>query len=251
MKWNWQRPEWPKFTWQADRLKQAEEQFLVGGGVILGAASHLDEKSRERLTVEAMSEEAVSSSEIEGEVLNRDSVQSSIRRQLGLQADTRRASPAEQGIAVMMVVLYRSSREPLEEQTLCSWHTMLMQGRTDLRVVGGYRTHEEPMQVVSGKVSDPTVHFEGPPSSRVPDEMMRFLDWFNDTGPRGDSPLPALTRAGVAHLYFESIHPYRPRDLGESVGAGLGRTDAHGACSSDPPTERPLLRAARGEQQGK
>jgi len=208
MKWNWQQPDWPEFTWHEDRLKQAEEQFLVGGGVILGAVSHLDEKSRERLTVEAMSEEAVTSSEIEGEVLNRDSVQSSIRRQLGLQVDDRRASPAEQGIAEMMVALYHGFAEPLDVGTLCSWHTMLMRGRNDLRVVGGYRTHEEPMQVVSGKVYDPTVHFEAPPSSRVPGEMNRFIDWFNDTGPGGAAPLPALTRAGVAHLYFECIHPF-------------------------------------------
>ena len=55
MKWNWQQPDWPRFRWSKDRLTKAEEQFLVGGGVILGAASHLDGKSRERLTVEAMS----------------------------------------------------------------------------------------------------------------------------------------------------------------------------------------------------
>jgi Fic family protein len=208
MTWNWQQPDWPHFTWDQALLRKAEEEFLVGSGVVLGTVQHLGDEDRDLLVVEAISTEALTTSEIEGEILDRDSVQSSIRRQLGLQADTRRVSPAEQGIAEMMVVLYRSSSEPLDEQTLCSWHTMLMQGRTDLRVLGGYRTHEEPMQVVSGKVYDPTVHFEGPPSSRVPDEMERFLDWFNDTGPRGASPLPALTRAGVAHLYFESIHPF-------------------------------------------
>jgi len=208
MKWNWQQPDWPRFTWSKDRLQKAEEQFLLGGGVVLGAMSHLNAESRERLTVEVMSEEAVASSEIEGDVLDRDSVQSSIRRQLGLQTDARRSSPAEQGIAEMMAALYRSSGDRLNEATLCTWHKLLMQGRRDVRQIGSYRTHEEPMRVVSGKVYDPTVHFEAPPSSRVPEEMAAFLDWFNHTGPSGREPLPALTRAGTAHLYFESIHPF-------------------------------------------
>jgi len=208
MKWNWQQPDWPLFSWSADRMARAEEQFLVGGGVIFGAVSHLDDGSRDQLTVEAMSEEAVTTSKIEGEVLDRDSVQSSIRRQLGISTDARRGSPAEQGIAEMMVNLYRGYEHPLDEATLCSWHQMLMNGRGDLRDIGRYRTHAEPMQVVSGKVYDPTVHFEAPPSAQVSDEMVAFLAWFNRTGPSGSEPLPALTRAGSAHLYFESIHPF-------------------------------------------
>lgn len=208
MIWNWQQPDWPDFTWRTGRLKLAEEQFLVGGGIILGAVSHLEGEARERLTVQAISEEAVTTSEIEGEVLNRDSVQSSIRRELGLQADARRASPAEQGIAEMMVQLYRTSTRPLDQDTLFAWHEMLMRGNRSIREVGAYRTHKEPMQVVSGKVYDPTVHFEAPPSSRVPEEMAAFIEWFNDTSPSGSCPLPALTRAAVAHLYFESVHPF-------------------------------------------
>jgi Fic family protein len=208
MRWNWQQPDWPRFSWSPRRLARAEEQFLVGGGVILGAVRHLDGETRDGLTVQAMSEEAVTSSEIEGEILDRDSVQSSIRRQLGLATDARRASPLEQGIAEMMVDLYRSSARPLDEATLCSWHRMLMRGRRDLPDVGRYRRRPEPMQVVSGKVYDATVHFEAPPSAQVPEEMAEFLDWFHRTGPSGSEPLPAVTRAGIAHLYFESIHPF-------------------------------------------
>ena len=88
MKWNWQQPDWPRFSWSPARLLKAEEQFLLSGGVILGAVSHLDAESRDRLTVEAMSEEAVTSSEIEGEILDRDSVQSSIGRQLESSIDS-------------------------------------------------------------------------------------------------------------------------------------------------------------------
>lgn len=230
MTWNWQQSDWPRFSWDRDRLARAEEQFLLGGGVILGAVSHLDDESREQLVVEAMSEEAVTSSEIEGEILDRSSVQSSIRRQLGLAADTRRSSPAEQGIAEMMVDLYRHFAKPLDEQTLCTWHDMLMQGRHNLRDVGRYRTHPEPMQVVSGRIYDPTLHFEAPPSESVPDEMAAFLDWFNRTGPSGEEMLPSVTRAGMAHLYFESIHPFEDgngrigRAISEkALAQGLGR----------------------------
>jgi Fic family protein len=208
MKWNWQQQAWPRFVWSATRLARAEERFLVGGGELLGAIRHLDAEGRERLAVDGMSEEAATTSEIEGEVLDRDSVQSSIRRQLGLRTDARRAGPAEHGIAEMMVALQRTFPESLDERTLASWHEMVMRGRRDLQHVGGYRTHAEPMQVLSGRIGEPTVHFEAPPSSRVPQEMSAFLDWFNRTGPAGPEPLPALTRAGVAHIYFESIHPF-------------------------------------------
>jgi len=208
MKWNWQQPDWPRFSWIRGRLAKAEEQFLVGGGVTLGAVRHLDGESRDRLIVESMSEEAVTSSAIEGEVLDRDSVQSSIRRRLGLVTDARRASAPEQGIAEVMVDLYRNFAKPLDEATLCSWHGLLMQGRRDLRDVGRYRTHAEPMQVVSGKIHEPKVHFEAPPSVAVPEEMTAFLEWFDRTGPSGPEPLPPLARAGTAHLYFLSVHPF-------------------------------------------
>jgi len=83
-----------------------------------------------------------------------------------------------------------------------------MKGRTDIIDIGRYRTGTEPMQVISGPVHDPKVHFEAPPSARVPAEMKRFIEWFNSTAPDAAKPLPALTRAGVAHLYFETIHPF-------------------------------------------
>lgn len=208
MKWNWQQPDWPRFSWSQERLAKAEERFLVGGGIVLGAMRHLDGESHDRIVVETMSEEAVTSSEIEGEVLDRESVQSSIRRQLGLASDARRVPPAEQGIAELMVDLYRDFARALDEETLCKWHGRLMSGRRDLRDVGRYRIGREPMQVVSGNIHDPTVHFEAPPSVEIPREMAALIEWFNRTGPGGSEPLPALTRAGIAHLYFESIHPF-------------------------------------------
>ncbi len=208
MTWNWQEPDWPNFRWDRAPLEAAEKQFLVVGGVFVGTARHLGKEDRDKLTIEAMSTEAVTTSEIEGEILDRASVQSSLRKQLGLATDERRVRPAERGIAEMMVDLYRSFAEPFSEETLFRWHRMVMSGSRNLRDVGRYRTGVKPMQVVSGSIGQPRVHFEAPPSSRVPSEMERFISWFGRTAPGREEPLPALARAGIAHLYFESIHPF-------------------------------------------
>jgi Fic family protein len=208
MVWNWQQPGWPAFTWNRPRLDAAEQQFLIGGGVLVGTAKHLGNEERDQLVIEAMSTEALTTSEIEGEILDRASVQSSIRRQLGLSTDARRVPPAEQGVAEMMVDLYRSFADPLSAEMLFRWHRMVTSGRRDLKDIGRYRTGAEPMQVVSRVLYEPRVHFEAPPSSQLESEMARFLAWFHLTAPRGEEPLPALTRAGIAHLYFESIHPF-------------------------------------------
>jgi Fic family protein len=116
--------------------------------------------------------------------------------------------PAERGISQMMVDLYRNFATPLADQTLFDWHKMLLSGDKEIKVIGGYRTHADAMQVASGPVHKRAMHFEAPPSARVPDEMTRFITWFNDTAPAAKYPLPALTRAAIAHLYFVCVHPF-------------------------------------------
>jgi Fic family protein len=227
MTWNWQRPEWPNFFWNPALLRKAEEQFLLGGGAFSGTFKHLGSDDKEHFTIETLSTEAMTTSEIEGEFLDRASVQSSIRRQLGLGTDQRRVKAAEQGIAEMMVDLYRSFDTPLSAEAMFGWHQMLMNGRRDIRNIGGYRTHGELMQIVSGPVYDPKVHFEAPPSADVPREMTRFIDWFNRTAPEGEAPLPALARAGVAHIYFECIHPF------EDGNGRIGRAVAEKALAQN------------------
>ena len=145
MVWNWQQPDWPNFSWDRGRLVTAEQEFLVGGGVLVGTVKHLETDERDQLTIEAMSTEAVTTSEIEGETLDRASVQSSIRKQLGLSTDNRRVRPAEQGIAEVMVDLYRSFAAPLSDETLFRWHRMLVGGRRESKgcraVSKRWRTH--------------------------------------------------------------------------------------------------------------
>lgn len=222
MIWNWQRPDWPKFTYDASALAALEAEFLKEAGILIGAFRHLDADEKDLLTIDLISTEALKTSEIEGEMLNRDSLQSSIRRQFGLQTDGRKIPPSEQGIAEMMVNLYRTFDEPMSHETLHEWHRMLTNGRNDLKDIGRYRTHEDAMQVVSGPIHRPKVHFEAPPSKQMLREMDGFLEWFNNS-----QDLPALTRCGIAHLYFVCIHPF------EDGNGRIGRATAEKAIAQN------------------
>jgi len=123
MTWNWQQKNWPQFTYNKEALTLFEEQFLQRSGVFLGALKYLPEDDTTHLTVDLISNEALKTSEIEGEMLNLDSVQSSIRRHFGLATSSHKISPAEQGIADMMTDLYHHYGIPLTSKQLFTWHT--------------------------------------------------------------------------------------------------------------------------------
>jgi Fic family protein len=208
VKWNWEQPDWPAFTCDSGILEPLERRFLLQSGEFIGVYKHVGADDRETIKVELLSDEAIKTSEIEGEILSRDSVQSSLRQQFGLGTELPGVKPAERGISRMMVDLYQDFAAPLSDQTMLDWHTMLLGGDRSIKVIGGYRKHADVMQVTSGPDYKRTVHFEAPPSSTVAKEMKHFIAWFNGTAPNGKVPLPALTRAGIAHLYFVSIHPF-------------------------------------------
>jgi Fic family protein len=219
MVWNWEQPDWQDFTYDSTVLQPLESLFLSQSGEFIGAFKHVGPAGQNTLKIELISDEAVKTSAIEGEILDRDSVQSSLRHQLGLDPERPRVAPAERGVAEMMVDLVRGFAAPLADQTMFGWHRMLMSADKSIQIIGGYRTHANAMQVVSGAIQKRKVHFEAPPSDRVPDEMKRFVAWFNDTMPGGKHPLPALTRAGIAHLTFVCIHPFE--DGNGRVGRAL------------------------------
>lgn len=132
-----------------------------------------------------------------------------------------------------MIDVRNSFETPLSEAKLFEWHKMIMAGTRRVKA-GGWRTHKEPMQVISGPVGKEKVHFEAPPSSRVPGEMKRFIDWFNETGPGGKQEIKkAVVRSAVTHLYFESIHPF------EDGNGRIGRALSEKALSQG--TGRPVL----------
>ena len=208
IKWNWQQDDFGKFTYDNREVGLLEIDYSRQSGFSLGLARHLSREDQNDLIVELVCNEAIKTSEIEGEFLDREILQSSIRREFGLGiADHHRVKPAEAGIAEMMKDIFTNYDSPLTEKTLCNWHEMLMSGRRNIEI-GKYRTHKEAMQVVSGRYDKPTVHFEAPPSSDVPKQMEKFMAWFNKSAPGGKEPLTPLVRAGIAHIYFVSIHPF-------------------------------------------
>ncbi len=208
MTWNWEQPGWPEFNYDLKALDPLERRFLLHSGEFIGAFKHIGQDDRDMLKIELIGDEALKTSAIEGEVLDRDSVQSSLRYQFGLATEQERVPPAERGIAQMMVDLYRTCAAPLTHESMFGWHTMLMSGQRDIQAIGAYRTRADAMQVVSGAVHNRKIHFEAPPSDRMKKEMDAFVAWFNATVPGGKRPLPALTRAGIVHLYFVSVHPF-------------------------------------------
>jgi Fic family protein len=231
--WNWKHKNWPQFTFDVDTLKALEMEFLKNTGTVVGILKHVKDDEKEDFLVEVLSNEAMNTSEIEGEYLNRDSVQSSIKQNLGLANEKRKVPPAEYGISEMMVDLYLNFDKPLNHEQLFEWHKMITNGRRDLLDIGKYRTHKEPMQVVSGRMDKPTVHFEAPPSEKMPKEMEQFINWFQLHHFDEKETLMPLTKAGIAHLYFVCIHPF------EDGNGRVGRAIAEKSLAIS--TGRPVL----------
>lgn len=129
------------------------------------------------------------------------------------------------GAGELMVAVRESFSEPLSEEMLFSWHRILLSNSTKIKT-GAWRKHKSPMQVVSGTIGKEKVHFEAPPSKQVPAEMERFIKWFNSSAPgMGNEITKAPVRAAIAHLYFESIHPF------EDGNGRIGRAIAEKALS--------------------
>jgi len=203
MLWNWQLPEWPNYTYDLKPIAHLEKDFLQGAGGAFAVLRHLDDEKRKEFIVELLCTEGLKSAEIEGEILERESLQFSIQRHFGVITDGGRPSPKEQGMADLMCLVYETYELPLTHKMLHEWHDVLMDG--DLEIDRGkYRIHNEPMQIVSRRYDKHEVFFEAPPSSDVQKEMTAFITWFNNA--RDDDSV--LARAAIAHLYFETIHPF-------------------------------------------
>jgi Fic family protein len=204
----WETPEWPSLTWNEQSLSKLLAGVSREQGRLLGRMEALGFDLRDEAHLHTLTEDVVKSSEIEGEELDRDQVRSSIARRLGM--DVGGLVPADrhvEGVVEMMLDATGNYDKPLTEERLFAWHASLFPtGRSGMRkiVVGSWRDDREgPMQVVSGAVGREKVHYEAPPAARLPDEMAKFVNWFeqpNDVDP--------LLKAGLAHLWFVTIHPF-------------------------------------------
>ena len=234
MIYNWQQPDWPEFRYAVSEVEDMLYEFAELAGHVGGILKALPEAVQLEAVIDMMVAEAIKTSEIEGEYLSRQDVVSSIRNNLGLNQNPEvTKDKMAQGAGELMADARKTYADALTAEKLFQWHTMLLkeQKRID---VGVWRNHEEPMQVVSGALGKEKVHFEAPPSSRIPDEMSRFIQWFNQTAPGGDKEIrKAPVRSAVAHLYFETLHPF------EDGNGRIGRAIAEKALSQT--LGRPVL----------
>ncbi len=175
-------------------------------GLLHGRMSMLGFNERSRSSLSAMTDELINSSEIEGVLLNPNSVRSSIARRLGIEDDGLRVEDHYvEGLVDVMLDAVRNCLEPLTNERLFGWHAALFpMGRSGMYkiTVADWRTGEEPMQVVSGALGHEKVHYEAPASAEVPFEMERLINWCNNAG------LSPFIMAAVAHLWFVTLHPF-------------------------------------------
>lgn len=234
MTYNWQQPDWPDFKYDLLDVEDALFNFAEQTGHVTGLLKAMPEDIQMEAVMDIMVAEAIKTSEIEGEYLSRQDVVSSIRNHLGLnQTPESIKDKRAQGAGELMADARKTYAEPLTEGKLFEWHTVLLKDHKRINV-GVWRSHEDPMQVISGAIGKEKVHFEAPPSSQVPDEMNRFIRWFNDTAPGGVNKIKkAPVRAAIAHLYFETIHPF------EDGNGRIGRAIAEKALSQT--LGRPVL----------
>ncbi|WFF41143.1 Fic family protein [Salinicola endophyticus] len=207
--WIWQQPQWPGFHWQAEAVAPALRRATLRQGELLGL-SHRGDDTQPAQALETLLTNIVHSSAIEGERLNVQSLRSSLARRLGLSdASAYPVSRRSEGLAELMLEAVTALEIPLTLDTLLRWHALLFPepGLLQSVAVGQLRRDDDgPMQVVSGRIDRPRVHFEAPPANRLEAELARFVEWFNAS--LDDNALDPLIRAGLCHLYLITLHPF-------------------------------------------
>jgi Fic family protein len=201
-------PNWPEFRWDHEGLAKQLAAVRHRQGRLIGRMQALGFSLREEAVLKTLTEDVLKSSEIEGEILDRDQVRASIARRLGMEAGA--LPPADrnvEGVVEMMLDATQKFKAPLAAERLFGWHAALFPtGRSGLRkiIVGAWRDDKSgPMQVVSGAIGHEKVHYEAPGVGKLDAELKAFLDWFN----RQDNTDPVI-KAALAHLWFVTIHPF-------------------------------------------
>ncbi len=205
--WIWEQEDWPNFTWDSKLIEPKLRDVRFHQGILLGKMSS-QTKDQNQSMLDTMLANIVHSSAIEGEKLNAFSVRSSLANKLGL-SDEKPFPTTERtdGLAEIMLDAVTNFDSPLSLERILTWHSRLFpEGYTLFNpVIGGQLRGDEPMQVVSGRIDNPTVHFEAPKRDVLESELNGFIDWFNDS--RASSDIDPLLRAAITHFWFVTLHP--------------------------------------------
>jgi len=203
-----ERTDWPHFTWSQKSLVKQLGAVRNKQGRLTGQMEALGFTLKAEANLQSLTEEVIKSSEIEGEVLNREQVRSSIARRLGI--DIGALTPADRHVEGAVEIMLDATERydaPLTSERLFGWHAALFPtGRSGMRkiTVGAWRDDKSgPMQVVSGSIGRERVHYEAPVAASLDKEMKTFIDWFNNNG-----AIEPVLKAGMAHLWFVTIHPF-------------------------------------------
>ncbi|MCI3943406.1 cell division protein Fic [Pseudomonas syringae] len=206
--WIWQQPDWPVFSWNNELLAPLLRECAKAQGRLLGMSGAVGSDAKVRKSLDTLLQNIVTSSAIEGEQLNVSSVRSSLARRLGL-ADDGKPGPRSEGLAELILDATRKHDQPLDLQRLYEWHKWLFpveESFSSNRIRVGQLRGDEPMQVVSGRLDRPTVHFEAPPRAALAQQLNGFLVWFATS--LDDKSLDPFIRAGIAHFWFVTLHPF-------------------------------------------
>ncbi|MYE81984.1 MAG: Fic family protein [Gammaproteobacteria bacterium] len=207
--WVWELPNWPTFTWDSTALQGHVSHFITDTAWQSGALAFLVGDDFADAHLDWLADEALETSAIEGESLQRDPIRASLLHFFGLRP-TVHAPAAELGVAKLMASVYQTFNEPLSHEMLWHWHLTLMSGSPAIRELGRYRAGPEPAQIVTvrrGSMQSATLNYVAPSGTRVADEMEVFVDWYNSVT-QSASEADALAIAGAAHVYFECVHPF-------------------------------------------
>ena len=206
--WIWQHPTWPRFTWEADRLAPLLRACGQAQAYLLGMTRASDVGTTQQNALDSLLQNILTSCAIEGEQLNVGSVRSSLARRMGL-AESGPATPKSEGLAELLFDAIGQYDQPLTLERLLRWHQWLFptdSGLLHTQIHVGDLRGPEPMQVVSGRLDRPVVHFEAPPRAGLEAQLDTFLSWFANS--RTDASLDPLLRAGIAHFWFVTLHPF-------------------------------------------
>jgi len=212
-RWIWELPDWPSMVFDAQQIQTSLAAAKKSQGLILGKAELIGLEGLQLHIRDSLTQEALTTSAIEGEKLDPESVRSSVAKRLGLDTSGAPLRESQRNIEGLIDVLHDATLNtelPLTLKRLCHWHGALFPtGLSGMQAIDVGALRSVPMQIVSGALGRTKVHYAAPPAQELAHQVKAFLTWFNQTQPlTGAQAMDGLVRAAISHLWFETLHPF-------------------------------------------